>query len=533
MVYGAMTLALLLFIAVVALTARQPPPPSVAEFAPQAVEQIKNAPNAQSSRFGNGADGSGTGEGGPSTTVAGAAATTSTTRPIKDVARIRHCIGDPPRQIEDAQSPPCVNYWEGDNGGDLGPGVTKDTIRIAVSDWDNDVHPALQDFFNRRFEFYGRQILLVNTKDDNKGASAEQQNAAAVAAKNRQVFAADRNSSGGGYFYYKKLAELGIISVAERALYSEAELSRGRPYQWQYMMPNEGLFTHLGQFVCSRLKGGTAKFTNDATLLGKPRTFGVVVQTENPDYDVDDGPLLQRLKQCGVDVAYRARKEGDAAGQANNFALQLKQRGITDIICICMVLQAADLARAATSNGYFPEWVVSSYNLNDHNFSLRSFFPSEQRTHLMGISAQPRQVRPEDSPARWAARETRPDAQTNQVGIAAVSNDPEYRSLLLLASGIQMAGPHLTPQTFEAALQRTVFPSPPYRTNPGRVGFAGRSHGMTTDVVEFFWSDTATSPYTDEGKGSICYPDGGVRRTLTSFPTGDNGLFTSPCDSGA
>src|SRR5688572_17912425 len=122
LVYTALALILLLMLAAFALTSRQPPPPTIAEFAPQAVENITDAPNDQSSSVGRGA---GIGD--------GAAASTppvASSEPIQ-VARVRKCIGDPPRQIEDPQSPPCVPYWAGDNGGATWQGVTRDEIIIG------------------------------------------------------------------------------------------------------------------------------------------------------------------------------------------------------------------------------------------------------------------------------------------------------------------------------------------------------------------------------------------------------------------
>src|SRR5256885_11938042 len=84
------------------------------------------------------------------------------------VPRVRRCIGDPPRQIEDPQSPPCVPYWSGDNGGATFKGVTRDEIRVAVMHVEghngDPITPEMQsiaDFFNKRFEFYGRRIHLL------------------------------------------------------------------------------------------------------------------------------------------------------------------------------------------------------------------------------------------------------------------------------------------------------------------------------------------------------------------------------------
>src|SRR5256885_6473236 len=98
------------------------------------------------------------------------------------VPRVRRCIGDPPRQIEDPQSPPCVPYWSGDNGGATYKGVTRDEIRIKTPGYDFSqtpgYHADLQAFFNKRFEFYGRHITLL-PNNVSGGTPAEQQASAA------------------------------------------------------------------------------------------------------------------------------------------------------------------------------------------------------------------------------------------------------------------------------------------------------------------------------------------------------------------
>src|SRR5687768_9407701 len=106
--YAVVTIALSILVGTLALTSRQAPPPTIAEFAPQAVEQITDSSS----------DGSGTrGASGETSALDSDNATDRAAPQTIDVARVRQCVGDPPRQVEDPQSPPCVPYWSGDNGG--------------------------------------------------------------------------------------------------------------------------------------------------------------------------------------------------------------------------------------------------------------------------------------------------------------------------------------------------------------------------------------------------------------------------------
>src|SRR5687767_11071042 len=86
-VYGAATIVLLVVLASIALSTRQPPPPTIAEFAPQAVEQITEADQTGTASVG----GSG---------VRDLGATQPTPAPERleatiDVPRVRRCVGDP------------------------------------------------------------------------------------------------------------------------------------------------------------------------------------------------------------------------------------------------------------------------------------------------------------------------------------------------------------------------------------------------------------------------------------------------------
>src|SRR5258708_17094819 len=73
-----------------------------------------------------------------------------------------------------------------------------------------------------------------------------------------------------------------------------------------------------------------------------------------------------------------------------------------------------------------------------------------------------------DHPSTWAD-----PADPYQSDTVELSRDYEYWVMLLMASGIQMAGPNLTPQSFEAGLQRAAFPNPDDPIMAGKGGVAG------------------------------------------------------------
>src|SRR5688500_8788307 len=96
--YSVVTVALAVLVGTLALTSRQTAPPTIAEFAPQAVEQITDSIGDLAGRPG--------GATGQSPALDEQTTADETERQAIDVARVRRCVGDPPRQIEDPQSPP-------------------------------------------------------------------------------------------------------------------------------------------------------------------------------------------------------------------------------------------------------------------------------------------------------------------------------------------------------------------------------------------------------------------------------------------
>src|SRR5206468_752920 len=140
-----------------------------------------------------------------------------------------------------------VPYWSGDNGGSTARGVTRDEIRVVDA---NNTNPALAAFFNRRFEFYGRQIRLI-PRSVPGDAGAGDRAAARAAYEQDQAFV-----STASYFpyqtYFDELARLGVVGVPYAPAFPETFLTAHRPYLWTYLMANDKLFAMAGNWYCAR-----------------------------------------------------------------------------------------------------------------------------------------------------------------------------------------------------------------------------------------------------------------------------------------
>ena len=524
--YTALAAAFVVVLAALALTARQPAPPTIAEFAPQAVQQI-TVPDVTESSSERGAGG------GPGLDAGVQGGESIDMRAQIDVARVRNCVGDPPRQIEDPQSPPCVPYWSGENGGATAKGVTRDEIRIADPVAWHVPMPVFETFFNTRFEFYGRRMRIIDTGAGSViGAQdPEQERAAAVETDSRNVFAS--LAYGNGSIYNEELARRGVLSATDLVTFTETDMRGLDPYLWQYQMALDRIFANLGEWACARLAGRPP--THTEPTLASRRVFALIFDVmafANFGDDAAVGELRRELGACGesLRLVFQSNRPEDAQAKTNE-VLQMQRDGVTTILCVCHSRFYGERTKAASAQAYFPEWILTSYSDTHSNRDLRLWGQREQLAHTFGAVFEPRQLRPVDEPSRWASAEVDPSFDDGGDSEALKWSRWQYRLFLLLASGIQMAGPGLTASGFRDALERTDFPNPYHPNMPGAVGFEGGDHSMIQDGAEWWWSNTEHGPYANEPAGTICYADGGARHVKGAWPPGDGSLFREPCDA--
>ncbi|HEV7888316.1 MAG TPA: hypothetical protein VGO92_12220 [Acidimicrobiales bacterium] len=537
--------AVLAVVAAVSLTARQPPPPTVAEYAPQAVAQIQQAPPEQANDPGRGVGGGATTTtaGGPGGTGPnGPGGTTTTSRPVIDQPRVRRCGGNPPRQIEDPQSPPCVPYFDlrQGNGGATYRGVEADKVNVFYTpdylEDETDVR-TLKDFFNTRFETYGREIVLnrygVQGATD---ADPKLMQADAERAYENGNFASLNyvSRSGAEFSFYDALADRGVVSVAHRvqAQATDAHFRQRSPYQWSSVPTVDSMLRNYGQFVCSSLAGKAPRYAG-GTVAGRPvRVFGLIVQQAADGTAPDPAPLRTELRTCNADVAAVAyNKATSGAGRTGQSQIvAMTDKGVTSVICLCDALETRQtLMPAASAQVYQPEWLLGSYLDNDLDNSM-SGAPPDQVGHVLGLLFRNKLLPKQDMPFYWALKEQ--SAAADPQGGAYYAVQARYSSLLVLASGIQLAGPYLTPQTFAAGLLRSQWANPGAGAAPyfqARAGFEGGRRTFIDDAAMFWVDPNRRSTVQPDSTGAVCYVDRGVRFGLGHWPVGDPPFFQPPC----
>jgi hypothetical protein len=433
-----------------------------------------------------------------------------------------------------------VDYWQGDNGGATSPGVTRDQITVVLPyDQGATLSRPVQDmenYLNSRFELYGRKIRFKSfapTADDRDGGPGLLADAD-TAASYKPFASLEIENGREPYIYYDSLARRKIISIdSNPQLSSDSHRASMAPYEWSFLPGEETMGQSIGEYVCAQLARKAPKWAGPDFATTTNRTFGVV-ESSNPDGSkANTAPLKAALARCGQKVVAE-EVVPDAfpppAPETANAILDLKRKGISTVIVYAHAYAMTYVKAEATNQSYTPEWMQSSFGFGDEDLSGAEQSGAQQ-AHTFGLSFWNKLVPTDQLVWTQAIREVDPTFTWQKDLDAQQVFKPEYEAMLLLASGLQMAGPRLTPEAFQNGLFKTRFPNagaggPPYYQS--RVSFGPGDFNMQGDASLIWWSP-ADQSY-QKTQGTFCYADLGVRRAIGGWPKGNSHLFA---DAGA
>ena len=546
--YGAISVVLVG--AAVALALSTPPPstPPLAAVAPAPQDQIEVERLEQGTRFGDGTGGDlHCNPGTPGCSGTGASAddeapddplspSTSEIIETQAPANLRRCIHGPggSRQTEDPQAPPCkAEIFSGDNGGATSRGVTAAEVRVAVPSWGSrqDDEDALVKHFNDRYEFYGRKLVVDFVDTSEYESSPTGRRALAKDIAGRDVFASLSVSFRASEAFHRALAEAGVVSVFRPSftLVSESTLARHHPYLWSAWPTAEEAGAATGTLVCRSLLGRPAQHGGD-DVRDRIRVFGVLFETHQGDRIAPE-PLVSALRACDAPHSVYERNRDDQDTVSVDVLVQrMVADGVTTVACLCHNDSIGEITGAAEAVGYHPEWL----NAGTDDADIGKELPREQRAHVFGLTPDHRRITflggntPRHDEHYWftAMREADGDVTPEHSSLYET-----YAQLLVLASGIQWAGPELTPESFGAALAGLRFANPDVGRSPWwqpAVGFGPDDHGFNSDFALIWWrNEPAEMESVQTGpKGELCYVADGLRFTAATMPaSADDSLF--------
>ncbi|HVT63760.1 MAG TPA: hypothetical protein VHD81_01240, partial [Mycobacteriales bacterium] len=456
-------------------------------------------------------------------------------------------------QTFDPQSPPCISRWDDSkgNGGATAPGVTGTTINVALpvssatASW-----PGLKpivDFFNAHFQFYGRKINIVpvpSQQADNittgKWNNPQFQRADAAQIAAAKVFATTDfvdpiPESATLPVFLDAMVKHKIIALngGDVTPYtSKQAMISGAPYLWSYYPTVDELMRNVATMTCRQMAGGKAIHSPDPKLKNTPRKYVIWLPADT----LLGGPLpglstMQSiLKGCGIDAPVVHQPTGRLYSTEMVGAMsRLKNDGVTTVIFYPYGGNGTPGAPLTTARqiGYRPEWDVIGWENYNTAYMLND--PPAETAGAFGIGAWNKQP-------LQAALEPWAQAGMSAGGIDTTLPDARafYQEMMLLASGIQMAGPDLTPETFADALHKTTFPNPGAGGPPfyqASVGFPGDDPFMVSDYTAFWLdnrypgSSVGKSVGANEGN-AFCEAGRGRRWSEGTWPTQD--IFYEP-----
>jgi hypothetical protein len=483
---------------------------------------------------GTGGTGGGSGTTGGSTTggsTTGGAATTGV-----------HACPDRKQQVPgDPYSPPCYAF-SGGNGGATYQGVTGDTIKVAVRTLEgptaaqlfasisgqsvNDSPEsaettlrALADYFSSHFQFYGRKIELEFFRGQGNGTTeilgGGKETALADATRAAKEFKVFADISGITIPYADALARQGVVNFGSP--YPSQQWFEARaPYSWSLFPDGTNVTRSSAASLIGRVPPGSTTQFGGASVNGKPRVFGIVAP-ENAEYQESVNTFVDIMTKAGFHFATNLKYKleiNSMPNQASNVIAQLKDAGVTSVICACdPVMLALGLTPKANEQNYDPEWLTSGLAFVDQDI-VSQLIDSRQWQHAFGI-AYNAESEPLGHSFPYAAFKTiRPNDEP------AFGVEELYYQMYLLAIGLQMAGPNLTPQTFQAGM----FAYPGGTGPRGLWRFGPGDHTPTDDFREMWWDPDRISPQNNQ-RGAWVQLNGGARYTADRAPKGSAPFF--------
>jgi len=466
-----------------ALNVPQSNPTQTLEFAPVPPEDDAPPPqdsgNVESLSLGSSStapagDVSGDGPGLPPPPLSGLAE-----RPVT-----KRCVGNPPRQTEDPMAPPCVAHFEGDNGGAVYEGIDDDEVRIlfymdgsgsnaasgGVETRGRDEYHDLgnppqgeehvwlrmlrvwQAYFNDRYQTYGRTVRFhVYFTTGEGGATAETRLADAAANFNKvRPFAVINDAFHTQDPYTQEMARRGVL-VFGGALMQPEEFLRSRPGQiWGFLPSIERWADLYATHVCSRVVPYPVEF-GDPARIGAPRRYGLVRpdDPQHPELTALTSQILHRLDACGVTFEAEARipvagfvQQPDATGYSLQGMAAFVDAEVTTVLWTGGL--ETNFSKAAAQLNYRPEWIVAGDSFLESSDNA-SFNEPTVWEHAWVVSPVPYEPPDDENPCMRAFTDTAPEQRLD--GELWACN--WYTTIRQLFTGIQVAGPNLTPSSVD------------------------------------------------------------------------------------
>ncbi|HZN15127.1 MAG TPA: hypothetical protein VFB78_12700 [Acidimicrobiales bacterium] len=563
-----LSLLIALLIAVIALPSSlnlpQPNPATTVELAPVPPTNEKPPPIGNVSELGLGQTSSletGGALGGDLGSLEG-----DTSQSGGNNRRDKRCVGKPPRQTEDPLSPPCVAFFEGDNGGATYQGVDANEIRIVFYQdpgvytptprgaentpqnelIDLDAPPKPNEigeittrrywakYFEDRYQTYNRHPHLY-IYYGNGGSRPEDRlaDAAQVLAQVKPFATISSTGlSGGSDDFLEFMAQRGVLNFGSFSGRSQDFFNEFPKAIWGYPPSVEQMAKSYSSAVCKKVvEPGKVTFAGAGIPLGSPRRYGLLY-TRDPSY-----PSMKKMadairtavKACGANIVEEASFPRNGyqidtetlPGFATQNMQKFQNAQVTTILWAGGV--ETKQSTAASQLGYMPEWVVLGDGLIEAN--NYGFYQAQQVwSHVWTFTPTVKEVPADERVCYNAYREVDGQAADSDVVNFACA---DYNDLRQLFTGIQVAGPKLGPFSIDKGFHAI----PSIESQDPRLPacyYEPADYTCVKDAQAMYWDPSGIAPDAEDYTGCYRMAQGGKRYRPGTWPAGDINSMASP-----
>ena len=422
------------------------------------------------------------------------------------------------------QSPPCFPKFVGDNGGATYMGVTKDKIKVVVfyaqyqdgvqqvlaannlamtPEKAEEVHAVIEAFFNKHYEFYGRQVDMQYHISP-AATEAELRAEAKAVVEKHQPFAVLYYAQGlGPTSLHDQLARMKVLNLGVNPLADDFFI-RHSPYVWSQVIQGYRFADMAAEYYCKRMYNKNATLAGDPSMRVKKRKLGIV-SSEAPDslnvaerFKTQVTGGMCGSKNDGTTLYTYSADPAVAADQTPALVTRLKNDGITTV-------RGARFCAEADQQQYFPETFAAE--VFDDDFVGRVYAAQcgpTQMANVFGIGLFPKGSPTQEKEWYKAMQDVQPGYEGPYL------SEGPFQGMAFLARLIQYAGPNLNPATIREGARRT--PQIGGWTNPKawpgwkccnpytpeyNIAISPDSYSAKNDARQIYWDNAARS----EGDG--------------------------------
>jgi hypothetical protein len=470
-------------------------------------------------------------------------------------------------QTEDPLSPPCVAYFEGNNGGATYQGVSEREIKIVfyedgasfytptargtdnmptntLIDLDDPPKPGeVGQFFTRRYwekyfedrwQTYGRHPHFYIYYGSGSGAPEDRQADAAQVYAQVKPFATISNTglSGGSDDFLEFMAQRGVLNFGSLSGRPQSFFNRYPKLIWGYPPSTDQMGKNFVSAVCQQIVPFKTSFGGTGTNNNQARKLGLIYTSDAryPALQALASDIKKGIQACGGNFiaeatfprnGYYADTQTLPQFATTNMA-NFQAAGVTTIIWAGGV--ETKQSAAAGNIGYTPEWVLLGDGLQEA-ISYGQAQDQNEWAHAWVYTPTVRVVPAKEQVCYQAYREVdQSSADSDASGFACL----DYDNLRQLFTGIQVAGPKLGPFSIDKGFHAIPSVESPDPRLPACY-YEPSDYTCVKDMQAMWYDRQAVAPGASQ-PGCYRMAQSGKRYRAGTWPAGDISSFKRPDD---